>query len=203
MVLVRIPDPPITDETRAYWQALGHFIHRFSQLEQQIHFMMRLYAGTTREVAQALFSGTRARLALEQVDRLREVKGLPKHPLLERAKAQFGIITTMRDDIVHHGSIPHPQGFEISNAAQQIPRKQRTVTVVTPILKAMTADLETISDAFFVMQLEAERLSLPPGVTTGRSEHFPDPNVGAQTPWQYKSPPQGGGQRTLPGQDQG
>lgn len=173
------PDWPVGPEHQEYWTALGRFIHRFAMAEQSIHFLLRLTTKTPPEVSQAIFSGTRAKQALSLIDRTREALGLQPDPDFERAKAQFGIINGVRDDVVHHGAILYREGFLISNAQRTIKRQQFVKPISVADLSAMTEDLQTIAATLFVMQLDANG--------DDPSRYLTDWREVGRSPWLYKS----------------
>lgn len=176
-------DYPVTDKHREYWSELGRFIHRFAMLEQQIHFMLRLYAETTEIIAQAVFSGVRGKPGLDLIKRLREVKALPDDPDFDRAVEQFGLINSVRDLIVHSGAILYGDEFLASNKNRTIPRQQKSTQVSAKGLANMTADLQTIFAAFFVRQVEANGADITAYATDFRKL--------SRAPWLYKPPAQG------------
>lgn len=182
-------DYPVTDKHREYWAALGRFIHRFAMLEQQIHFMLRLYADTPHEISQAIFSGVRGKAGLDLINRLREVKGLPDDPDFKRAIVQFGVINGVRDLIVHSGAILYGDQFIASNINRTIPRAQKKTPVSAKGLDDMTEDLQTIFAAFFVRQIEANGDDITAYKTDFREL--------SRAPWRYKLPGPDGRKRTV------
>jgi hypothetical protein len=152
IILMLDPDFPITPEHEVYWKALGRFIHRFAMLEQQIAHLLALYAETPKGISQAVFSGVRAPLALSLIDRVRETKETPEDPDWNRLRAQFGIINSVRNDIVHLGAIMQSGGFKISNQARTIPSQVKTTSISATELDAMTDDIQTMAATIYVHQ---------------------------------------------------
>lgn len=181
------PDFPISPAHHEYWAALGRFIHRFAMMEQEIHFLLIRTAKLTREMGQALLSGTRAKDALSQIDRLREVQGIQEDKDFTRAKNQFNVINDLRNDIVHHGALLYSDGFRVSNQRRTIPRLHKITPVSARDIEAMTADLQTIAATIFVMQLLGQGDD-PAAYKTDWRE------VG-RSPWLYKAPQPDGAQK--------
>jgi hypothetical protein len=183
-----------TETHRTYWLSLGRFIHRFALLEQQIHYLLRIASKISRQADQALLSGTRADAAISLLRRSYEVHGETEDPVLTRAIAQFGIINSARNDVVHMGAIQDGDAFLVTNQNRTIASKARTNRFTAEILDQMTADLETISAAVFVAQEIANRQ--PP------TQKPIDWLQVAQSPWLYKLQPParipGKRQRTIP-----
>jgi hypothetical protein len=177
IILMLDPDFPLTPGHDVYWKALGKFIHRFAMLEQQIAYLLQLSAKVPKETAQALFHGTRAKAAIDNLNRLREVRGLAEDPDWKRVVDQFGIINSVRNDIVHYGATLHDDGFKIASK-RNIPRKQTVTQVDAPQLDAMTEDLQTIAATVFVQQCIANEGKFEGYATDWRE-------VG-RAPWKYK-----------------
>jgi hypothetical protein len=185
MILLNVDhDEPITPERERYWQALGRFIHKFAIIEHQVAFALALYAKTPKGTAQAVFSGVRAGLALSLIDRIREARGAPADEDWNRAKGQFGIINSVRNDIVHFGALAESEGaFQISNANRTIPSQAKVTPITADELDMMTDDLRTISETIFAHQL----------VESGTEKGDKRANAARErgrAPWKYKPPRQ-------------
>ena len=139
-------------------------------------YLLQLSAKVPKETAQALFHGTRARSAIDQINRLREVRGMPEDADWKRAVDQFDLINGVRNDIVHYGATLHDDGFKIASQ-RNIPRKQTVTRVDAAQLDAMTDDLQTIAATIFVHQCLANEGKFEGYVTDWRE-------VG-RAPWKY------------------
>jgi hypothetical protein len=172
-----------------YWLALGEFIHRFARVEQQVAYTLTLYTKLPIETARAVFSGVRAKDAFSLIDRIRETRGLEIDEDWLRAKAQFGVINSVRNDIVHLGAIleGHDQ-LQISNKSRTIPSLVKTTPISAKELNAMSVDLSVISETLYAHQL----------IETGKRPDHPFVMIArtnGRAPWQYKPPQQAPVQR--------
>ncbi len=96
----------ITKVRTDYFKALGKFIHEFSETESVLAAILEKMTEVDILVARALFSGVRAEAATKYIARLQEAL---KSPTEERNEiqavfTQLGIITLIRNDIVHYGT---------------------------------------------------------------------------------------------------
>jgi hypothetical protein len=117
------------------------------------------------------------------IDRLREVRGDGEDADLARVKQQFGIITDMRNNIVHYGATLHGDGFRIRNT-RTIPRLQTSTPVSVTDLDAMTEDLQTMAAAVYVHQCIESGQGFDP------SNYATDWREVGRAPWHYKPPSQ-------------
>lgn len=180
IILMRDPDwwgcPSLYEE---YWMALGRFVHRYATLEQEIHHTLKMFSETSDEVAQAVFSGTRAKGAWEFIDRIREAKGRTKNDDYKRSSDHFGLITSVRDALMHQGALLHGEGFRTSNEHRTIHRSRRIIPVSPDDLAAMTADLDVIFATIFEMQCEADGTDI--------TKYKTDLPALGRSAWRYKS----------------
>lgn len=131
-------------EIDAYYLALGRFIDRFSRLELALQYALWDKSGVDEPTAQALFSGVRAREALNQLKRLFIVEENKLPPLLARVSQRFDILMDARNLIVHHGAEWTVDGMIVSSVERNIPTKGRTFPISAEILAQLTTDVSTL-----------------------------------------------------------
>jgi hypothetical protein len=169
-----------TGDHPRYWQALGRFIDAFSKLEAQIFVLLMNKGHVPQNTARAVFSGTRAELALSYLKRIQEGLERDVPAYVERAITQFNAINSARNDIVHYGA-SEDGAFIVSNALKTIPSRAKEASYGPEIIDAMRADLETISAAFYVWLIDD-------GHAQGWSKQGRNWAEVALDPWQYKPP---------------
>ena len=170
---------PDTERRREYWLSLGRFIHHFAQMEQQVAFLLKLATGADDAVSKSVYSGIRLKMALDCVNRLREMRHQPESPYLKRAVEQLGVINAARDMVVHHGATVMNDLFLVSTERRMVPKKAAREAFPPETLDAMTADLRIINKLIFVVQSEYANQDL----------WDPDGEYAKALvePWQYKS----------------
>lgn len=170
-----------------YFACLGAFIHQFAQVESLLFTQLVLESKIPANVARAIFSDAKNDRARDLIKRIRASRGLPESPLLKRAFDQLSEINRLRNDLVHFGTVPR-NGIEwVSNKSWiHIPTKLREYPVTARLLLDALHDLETIK-ALFVTHMTANTQA-----QDIIAERF---GCAAQSPWQYKPPPQGSSDR--------
>jgi hypothetical protein len=88
----------------AYHLALGRFVDAFATAEHNLKFAFAETAKIPRDVAQAIFSGTRVDAAISLIRRLYEAKGINPEPEVEIALSHMNTILTVRNEIMHYGA---------------------------------------------------------------------------------------------------
>jgi hypothetical protein len=176
-----------------YWLALGKFVSAFADVEVMTTVVLGHFAGTSPQVSQAIFSGTRGKGAIEFINRICEAKHVPRDADLESAFTQFNVLTEVRNTILHHGARIEGDDLVATNDAMAnlIPRTIKKVTVSAAILDAMTQDAETIRIKLMLFTMRGKEILLPGPVLILSA-------LGAR-PWRYKSPSQASPARTNPG----
>jgi hypothetical protein len=132
---------------RAYHEALGRFIDRFSRAEATIEYVLRHYAKTGPRVAVVIFSGVRMEAAVTFIRKL-----APDAAISTEARAhlldmlqQLNVINGARNNLLHFGaeSIAEGSGF-VTNELKRA-RGKATVFPISPeTLDQMTDDLKAI-----------------------------------------------------------
>ena len=147
------PAVPGHDE---YSLALGQFISLYAQIEKLLVAVLISYGDLTPSVAKALFSNARPDTTMTGIRRIVHVRKLrgPRIKELNAILDQLGLITRLRNDLVHIGGLPktdregvsHETNFEISNRVLAYSRKvSRTTPVTATVLNEARTDLFAIS----------------------------------------------------------
>lgn len=169
---------------RAYFVALGRFVHLFSRAEIAIQMALHHYAGTPFPVGQAVFSGTRIVGASQFLGRLATAGRIPETEwqALEPLLKQLAIINGRRNLILHYGADADPEGrLTVTNAFSALREDAAETFPITPdTLDDMTHDVRRI-----IILLHAHHMG---GVTLARHWHAL-PEVERAT-WRYTPPPQ-------------
>jgi hypothetical protein len=131
----------------SYWQLLGAFISEFSRSEELVFRLLVKEAGVSDVVAKAIFSGVKIDGAKDFINRLYEARGDERPVALVRAFEQLGVITRMRNDLVHYG-VTHAYGLSprVSNSrTAHAKRALRELHVSNEVLSNMISDLGVIN----------------------------------------------------------
>ena len=167
-----------------HWLALGEFIEEFAGVEAVILHLLIHYAGIPHDKGRAIFSGTRARTAIDFINRLNEVDdpGKETKELLSEIFLHLRAINDARDDLTHYSSfLTSDKGRVVSNITRaHVLRtlKERQVDIKT--INAMSADLRKIGTHLSLIP------ALPRASRAEREKEVP----AAAVPWQYKLPSQ-------------
>jgi hypothetical protein len=132
-----------------YWMALGKYLDDFAHTESLLQTLLWAQAGTTQEVAKAVFSGARVDTAKDYIRRIAEANGAQIEPMLARAFAQLSVLTTLRNDLVHYGAPFNPQAvaWVASNRKAAMPGRERETNLTPNLLSDASQDLWTINYA--------------------------------------------------------
>lgn len=174
-----------------YYLSLGHFIGAFSDVEQQLFLLLMLEADLSLATAQSLFSGTRAKSAMQFVGRLYESRFEEMPTRLKEAFHQLAAINTARDQLVHwafdRDVARRTKKMVVSNNVRaHTPTSRREIEMSTELLSCLRADLLII---YAVLDVHMDYLM----------RDIPDENPRsakvtaafekiAQFPWLYKPP---------------
>lgn len=157
--------------------------------------MLRIYSEVSNRAANAVFSGVRAKEAVDYIRRIHQAEKIPLHPALERAFSQFSIINQRRNDIVHFGAfLQRGESFLVTNyRAAHTPDKARFFDISVDILNNMSNDLKTIDRTItmFTYGRFIKRYAKKSGKRRWKYGVNPhDLKSALHTPWRYKPPPQ-------------
>ena len=89
---------------RDYYLALGRFVSQFAHTEGLMQLTLRHFAGLGDDIGSALLSGVRADQARDLINRVLDARRRPATKMeLKRHFDHFGLITKIRNDILHYG----------------------------------------------------------------------------------------------------
>ena len=174
------------EENTEFLQQLGRLTLAWSDVELVLFKLLRHYSGVSWPVAQALFSGTRARTAMDSVRAIAENTDMEhaRRTDLEEIFSQILAVNTLRDFVVHHvdGS---EQEFEdtdptkryVSDAIRTRRKsKVKTYLVGSATVAAMTEDCY---ECCWRMHPHWDSQNAPFTVGSGRGERME---------WKFKPP---------------
>ena len=169
------------ERLRAYYEALGRFVQMFAEVEKLIAQTLWAYAGTKAEVAKIVFAGTQSDTAAGYIKAVAKATNTNDETLadLENVLQQFGIIRSIRNDILHYGAnfIAEGRGL-VSNAWKA--KAEPTEFPISADALLMERDLRKIIAHFGYRHLGRAR----PKSAFGHK--ILDDTL--HSPWQYKHP---------------
>ena len=174
----------------AFHLALGRFVDAFATAEHNLRFALAATAGVPREVAQAIFSGTRTDAAISFIGRLFEARCTRPTPEIDVALKRMHLILGVRNDLMHFGASSDGDYFTTSNAAHTIERQAKSSRLAISDLDDMTADLVAVSSRFIWMCVVNEANAFPEAVQRL--------DAAARVPLRYISPVEGGRREAQP-----
>lgn len=173
------------EERRLYWEALGKFVEKFSQIEWQVAMVFWHSCGISYEIASIVFSGTNLEAAKTNIMKILDIKpiyGL-NHKETEEIFSQLTAIQSMRNRILHYGVLQDENGNPRFLSSRKdvfgVDRHMQPLAS-SSLIDDMTADLEKISAYFVIIQSENR---LPAYIM---ESHF-RPLIAR--PWQYNRAP--------------
>lgn len=172
----------VMNENDRYHLALGRFVEAFATAETSLHVLLWAVSATTVGVSRAIFSGTRARTAIDFIRRIAEAERMPLGDALDDAFTRFSTINTVRDRILHYGS----NSSDGIGAARLVsnrltahsPNSLFELPVSPKMLHEMTEDSMKLA-AIFAGTAMSSAADQHPEVWRGFE-------LRAQTPWLYK-----------------
>ena len=172
----------VENPSNVYWLALGRFINCFSNIEQSLHTYLWMLSQVEVSVLRAILPDARMNNVVSAINKIIQSRADTEHPLYRRAVEQIGIISKVRNQIVHYPSGLTDKGLLISNAIKAMPGKAVEATVTIQTIDDMSEDCIVIGAC--IAALITERANLPPDAKPIPWERI------AQTPWRYKQPSQ-------------
>lgn len=164
---------------REYYEALGRFVDMFARAETAVTLTLRHYAKTSPEVSKIIFAGTRTNAGSKIIKQIANATGVSQELRkdLEDVFNQLGIITGVRNAVLHYGTEPESvaMGNAIVSDAIKAKGEPTTFPISPKALNEMTADLNKI-----IAHLDQSHL----GKATADS-FLGDPRLAA---WRYKHP---------------
>jgi hypothetical protein len=168
------------EHLRAYYEALGRFVDMFARVETAITLTLWGYAGTDPTIARIIFAGTQTKIGAEYIKQIAKATNAAeeKRSDLEDVLQQFGIITGVRNDILHYGATSVAEGSAIVSNALKAKGEPSFFPISPDTLGAMTTDLRKIA-----MHLNYRHLGRPwPRSALGRMAL----DEVLRSPWLYK-----------------
>jgi hypothetical protein len=169
------------EAARAFEGHIGRFVLLWADTERRLFDVLIRYAGVSRKVGRAIFSGTRAKQMVDFLSAINANVGTAEDRVQDLAfiSAQLAAINSFRDKIVHHGSyvtrvMPAPDKRLIYNKHRAMRKSAEFEMIVDNQLVK-----DAISDLFTIGQLLA------------RHEHETFsrlPQSGDASTWRYRSP---------------
>ena len=175
-------------DTPDYWEALGRFVQKFADAEFVVHEFLWELTDRDSRVPAALFADRMALAdsikALPEVFALREKSGIGEKGL-RKLLAQLGVISTVRNCILHNGTNFTKDGAESFRRLRRerkdgVPPPRYEVSIKT--LKAMAADCHEITEHISRCSLFYTILGVP--------LRQRDEDEALALVWQYKVQPQ-------------
>ncbi len=183
----------VQEEHVDFQSALGALTLHWADMERVLRTTLRVYAGVSREVGRSLFSGTRARAAMAQINSIAHNTELQADRVddLKEIFATVGAINTMRDFIVHHVDGSMIESNDEDPTQRKVTDEQwaswaakaKTYWVSSSMVRDMCADL---TECCWRLQAHWEPIDSPFKRGAGPT--------GAPVPWRYR-PPQPASQR--------
>ena len=170
------------EHEKALFHALGRFVVNYARAEEAIQFVLWHYAKTHESIARCVFSGVRVKDGMSFIKKIAEVTGATTKTQrdLKDIFDQLGVITSVRNEIMHHGiqSIADGNAF-ITNALLAYLPERLTIIPISPTdLDNMTADIRKI-----IVTLYVQHAGRPP-LQSEENRRVIDEFVRA--PWRYK-----------------
>ena len=165
-----------------YYTLLGQFVDEYARIEYSMSAVLRISLGTSRQVAETLFSGTRVTKAIDFIKRFHTAKGMPLDPMLEKAFPKIAELTTVRDRLLHYGG-KFEDGVAIAtDRYRNIPSKQYWLKFTLEDLEKIVEDTVTANGCLVSFWLARRPRK--------ENSHFNAWLVIAQKPWRYRFPAQ-------------
>ena len=185
------------ESARAYYMALGRFVHKFSEVESSLKSFLARLLGIDAHTANAVFSGMRTKPAMDAIRRVYERNNQTPDALYASITEQLGQILSARDWIIHFGARLYEQSEPmVTNARYAHTTKAvREFPISHLLLDDMTADLEVIESQITLaeirMWMEASEFKKSFGNVeppTWRYKHAPQPRRRAKSPPKDQTP---------------
>lgn len=177
----------VQEEHGKFQSAIGSLTLHWADLERVLRRTLRHYAGVSPEVGRALFSGTRAKGAIDFINSIAHNTNMPADRLndLTDIFQTIGPINLMRDFIVHYvdGSMiesnsddPRVRKVSNSDVSSRI-GKGKTLWIGSALIQDMCAD---IAECCWRLQAHWEPTNTPFQRGVGPT--------GLPQPWRFQTP---------------
>jgi hypothetical protein len=170
-----------------YYSALGRFIDMFAQVETAVAFTLWHYAKTQPNIAKIIFSGDRIDSSSKYIKQLAEATNVAYDLQIDLKYVfdQLGIITVVRNDIVHYGANSIAEGSGLVSNAFKAKKEPKEFPISPASLDDMTSDLLKVS--FHLRYKHYSGGHLHTHANHAGAEKL---NEILQAPWRYKYPSQ-------------
>jgi hypothetical protein len=167
------------ERLRAYYEALGRFVDKFSRVEAAVTRTLWHYAKTPPEVAKVAFSGVKVEVGMQYIKQITKATNVEQESRddLEDVFQQLGIINGVRNDVLHYGADFVAEGRAIVSDALKAKGEPYSFPISPTALDQMTADLDKIIAHLKILHLGNHR-----GYTIVGNPVY--------SPWRYKHPVQ-------------
>jgi hypothetical protein len=132
-------------QTKAYFEALGRFMHEFAQIEHILYLLMTVELNLETNLANAVLSGVKADQAIQNIKRIYHARGKDLPPRTVEAFEHISTLNTARNEIIHYGATLSGEGPEriVSTALKaHSAEKVKEWTVTPDTLRDMYLDAE-------------------------------------------------------------
>jgi hypothetical protein len=174
-----------SDATAAFFQALGRFLTRFSEIEALMQTTLWSLAGVPQPTAQAVFSGVRTEGAMQFINRIAAAEewNTYRREELQYVFTQLGLINKLRNNILHYGAEQEgPDAWVVTNKQFVHVPENVSRTIISPTtLEHARHDLDKVETHLTYLLLATSHI---PGPDRDQIESV------LQRPWRYKPPQQ-------------
>jgi hypothetical protein len=137
-------------EFEDYYNALGRFVSKFSEVETNFLTALWHFGGLESPISQAVLSGVKIEGATGYINRIADAKGWTKkrRQRFKDFSDQLGLINKLRNDILHNGANwTGQQTWTVTNKLiAHTPSRIRTFPITVQLLKDAVSDLEKIEN---------------------------------------------------------
>jgi hypothetical protein len=166
-------------ERERYLIALGLFVENFARCEGMLIMLLSRLTGVTDMTSRAVFSGVRSDTARSHIRRILQARQEDEPEALKRALDHVGVITGIRNDLMHYGANMIEGEMIISNEFIAMPGAGRKTPISANILTCLSQDLMTASAALAHFHFGYH------GIPLEAMDHW---HKLAQRAWLYKPP---------------
>jgi hypothetical protein len=125
------------NDDEKYLIALGLFVEKFAACESMLIVALARLTRCDDPTSRAIFSGVRSDTARSHIRRILEARGEPMPEFLESSFQQLGIISNLRNDLMHYGAYAvgqNPDERTVSNEVAAMPGRERVTPISAEIL---------------------------------------------------------------------
>jgi hypothetical protein len=164
-----------------YYAGIGQFVMIYGLAEAGVKRLLRKAADLDPQVAIALLSGVRADAACSLLRRCYVAKGEELPTQIDRMLAQFAVVTSFRNDLLHHGidfTTSPPLSTNRESVLQASAVREHVIEDIT--LPSVTADCSRIAFGLTVA------LTLDIMEAEAKERAHDNLSYAADGPWSYK-----------------